>query len=139
MIALGRFKILVFLFVLLEITALIVIGDLLGVLGTLLWIVLTFFIGLSVLRREGSYYIHLMMRAQPHLSSEIEMSEGALRFTGGVLLLLPGFITDGFGFLLLIPYVRRALMKRLSTHESNQANTDKKSSRVIEGEYRRRR
>ena len=32
---------------------------------------------------------------------------------GGALLLTPGFITDGFGFLLLLPFSRRLFVARL--------------------------
>lgn len=41
--------------------------------------------------------------------------DGMCIFVGGVLLLIPGFITDAFGFLLLIPQTRhyfKALLKK---------------------------
>jgi UPF0716 protein FxsA len=60
-------------------------------------------------------------------------------------LLLPGFITDAIGFILLIPPLRRALLTRwlksrgtLQTVEVREgAEAERRPDRVIEGDYRR--
>ncbi len=57
---------------------------------------------------------------------------GALRVAAGILLIIPGFISDLIGAGLLIPPLRRRLIHRLS------AGSDDGAGRVvIEGDYRR--
>mgnify|MGYP002064591848 CR=1 FL=1 len=62
---------------------------------------------------------------------------------GGLALLLPGFITDAIGFLLLIPPVRRALIIRWLKSRGTlrpgdvHVHTETRSERIIEGDYRR--
>jgi UPF0716 protein FxsA len=65
----------------------------------------------------------------------------------GILLLLPGFITDALGFLLLIPPLRRFLvmefLKRSGTMTAadvtivREDSTSRRRIDVIEGEFRR--
>ena len=40
------------------------------------------------------------------------MAHGALKVVAGLLLLMPGFLTDALGLALLVPAVRRALVRR---------------------------
>ena len=44
-----------------------------------------------------------------------QLLEGVMIMIGGVLLLTPGFVTDAFGFLCLIPMTRQWLAGRLSS------------------------
>jgi UPF0716 protein FxsA len=57
---------------------------------------------------------------------------GALRVTAGILLIVPGFISDLIAAGLLIPQLRRRLIRRLF------AGSDGRTAQVvIEGDYRR--
>ena len=47
--------------------------------------------------------------------------DGALAFLGGVLLVLPGFLTDALGALLLIPSTRALARRWLSLHYGGRA------------------
>ena len=77
----------------------------------------------------------------------IEMLEGALLAVMGILLLLPGFITDALGFLLLIPPLRRFLVLEFLKRSGTMTHADvtivrkdsgsRKRIDVIEGEFRR--
>ena len=42
----------------------------------------------------------------------LEVLDGALLLIAGLMLILPGFLTDALGFLLLIPPLRRLLIGR---------------------------
>ena len=74
-------------------------------------------------------------------------TEGALLALMGILLLLPGFITDTLGFLLLIPPLRKFLVVEFLKRSGTMTNVDvtivredRSSHRqidVIEGEYSR--
>ena len=43
-----------------------------------------------------------------------ELADGALILIGGTLMLAPGFVTDGFGILMILPFTR-PLFRRLLT------------------------
>jgi UPF0716 protein FxsA len=58
--------------------------------------------------------------------------EGFALALSGVLLLTPGFFTDAFGFLLLIPPVRRWLISR-KIHNARFTQTHSETT-IIEGE-----
>ena len=130
---------------LVEIYLLIEIGQVIGALTTVLLCVLTAVIGGGLLRYQG---FQTMRRAQDNLSRgqlpAIEMFEGVALAIGGALLLTPGFATDAFGFLCLVPWTRRALiraaMRRMQVTYGpppggGGAGGDRHS---IEGEFRRR-
>jgi UPF0716 protein FxsA len=58
----------------------------------------------------------------------------------GLMLLLPGFLTDALGFLLLIPPLRRRLIRRfVRVVPVAPGDRDQAGQRVIEGEFRRER
>jgi UPF0716 protein FxsA len=91
-----------------EIAALVVVA---GQIGWLLAIIL--FFGISTLgpwliRRAGIGTIdHARQRLQAGARPELEILDGVVALMGGVLVLIPGFIGDIVGFLLLLRPVRR--------------------------------
>lgn len=97
---------------LVEIYLLIEIGQVIGALSTVALCVLTAVIGGGLLRLQG---FQTMRRAQDNLQRgqlpAIELFEGVALAIGGALLLTPGFATDVFGFLCLIPWTRRMLIR----------------------------
>ena len=97
-----------------ELAVILKVGSYVGVLWTLLLIVATAFIGVSLLRAQG---LSTLMRAGQKMQDgqlpAQELAEGFLLALAGALLLTPGFVTDGFGFALLIPSVRKRLIKNV--------------------------
>ena len=97
---------------LIEIYLLIQVGQVIGALPTIGLCVLTAIIGGALLRQQG---FQTMRRAQENLNRgqlpAIEMFEGIALAIGGALLLTPGFATDVIGFLCLVPWSRRALIR----------------------------
>ena len=96
----------------LEMYALIKVGGNLGALNTVLLVLLTALIGVALLRVQG---FRTLMNAKNKLGMAQlpaeEMITGIFLAIGGALLLTPGFITDIFGFLCLVPLTRRILLK----------------------------
>jgi len=94
-----------------EITLLIKVGQHIGALYTASLVVLTALIGSFMLRQQG---LATLFRAQERMQSGQmpiqEMLEGIFLAVGGALLITPGFITDVFGFLCLIPVTRTGLV-----------------------------
>ena len=131
---------------LIELYLLIEVGSVIGALPTILLSVFTALLGGVLVRLQG---FSVLFRAQAQMAQEevpaIEMLEGALLLLVGFALLLPGFITDAIGFLLLIPPLRRALIVRwLKSRGTMQAvggmrpgPPEQRSDRIIDGDWKR--
>ncbi|MCF1468233.1 FxsA family protein [Agrobacterium vitis] len=101
---------------LMEIAGFVLVGQWLGVLPTLALVIGSSLLGLLVLRSQG---ISLAQRLRRPRSNDPERAakgvlSGTAQMFGGLLLILPGFITDILGLLLLVPMVRSALWKIIS-------------------------
>ena len=128
-----------------ELYFLIEVGAQIGALPTILLTVFTALLGGFLVRLQG-FSTALRVRAgieQGEIPA-IEMLEGVVLLLSGILLLLPGFFTDLFGFLCLIPPVRRAMvvgfLKRSGALRPGNGGDSKEKPaehRVIEGDYRR--
>ena len=94
-----------------EIFLMIKIGQNIGALGTIALIFLTAIIGMYFAKLEG---INTLRSGINNLYKNkipiYEMISGASIAFGAMLLIIPGFITDFFGFLLLIPFTRKKLI-----------------------------
>ena len=104
--------ILVVVVALVELVVILQVGEALGAAWTILLLVLTSLGGAVLLRHEG----RRAWRAFREVAAEgrwpgDEVTQGALVIVGGTLLLLPGFVTDGVGLLLLLPPTRAGLSR----------------------------
>lgn len=97
-----------------EIALFVQIGGEIGVGATILWVLLSAVLGVWVMRRQGAAAMTDLQRAVEEFRDPGRpMAHGALIMLGGGLLVLPGFLTDALGILLLIPPVRALLLRRL--------------------------
>jgi UPF0716 protein FxsA len=97
-----------------EMLVLIQVGQQIGALWTIALVLLTAFIGINLLRHQGLATLNRAnWRIQSGQIPAQEMLEGILLAVGGALLLTPGFITDGIGFVLLLPFTRQFFATRL--------------------------
>ena len=131
---------------LLELYVLIEVGSQIGASWTILLSIGTAALGGWLVRAQG---FAVLRRAQQQMQQQssptLELIEGAALLFVGFSLLLPGFITDGIGFVLLITPIRRRLIiwelaRRgiLQPGQSQQPWTSHASTtQAIEGEYRR--
>ncbi len=92
-----------------ELFLLVHVSALIGFAATLGLCILTGILGGSLVRYQG---LQTLKRMQGELASgklpADEILEGIVLIVVGALLLVPGFLTDIFGFLMLIPPLRRA-------------------------------
>jgi UPF0716 protein FxsA len=126
---------------LLELYLLIQVGSEIGALPTIALSILTAVIGTVLVRVQG---FSVLLRVRELLDRgelpALEVLDGALLLIAGLLLLLPGFITDALGFLLLLPPLRRFLILRfVRVVPVRPRPTAGPGPRVIEGEFRRER
>ena len=107
-------KLLLLLLPLAEIAVFIWVGRMIGVAWTLLLIIASTVLGILLMRKQGFKMLREFAENARHRRAEpSDVMEGSFIFLGGILLILPGFITDIIGLLCLIPFIRRALIKWL--------------------------
>lgn len=108
---------------LVELMLLIKVGEIIGVLPTILLVIATAVIGVSLLKRQG-------LAALTKASTTVEAGglpvesvvDGACLLIAGAFLLTPGLLTDTAGFLLLVPAFRRSISHWLFSKLSSLAN-----------------
>ena len=140
--------VLVFLIVpIIELYVIVTVGQAIGVLPTIALLLADALLGAALFRHEGrrawqALRVALTERRVPGR----EVADGALVVLGGALLITPGFVTDVFGVLCLLPPTR-AILRRLLTGVATRqllggaarptppsTTPPRPSSEVIEGE-----
>ena len=117
----------------LEITLLIKIGQQIGAFNTIIIIFFTAFVGIYYAKIEGLNTIKLgMTNLYKNKIPFYEMLSGASIAVAAILLILPGFISDMIGFLLLLPFTRRIIIN-FWLRNKYQNNT-KKDDGIIDAE-----
>ncbi|GAB3480614.1 FxsA family protein [Amycolatopsis cihanbeyliensis] len=101
-----------------EIAAVWAVASAIGLLGTIGLLLAGAFIGSALARREGGRAAQAFLAAAgAGRPAHAELTNGMLVAFGGVLILLPGFVSDLAGLLLLLPptrgVFRRAWVRRL--------------------------
>jgi len=126
---------------LIELYFLIQVGGEIGALPTIALSILTAIIGTWLVRLQG---FGLLLRVRDMMDRgevpALEVMDGALILAAGLFLLLPGFMTDALGFLLLVPPLRRwvvARFVRVAPAPRYPGQGPDRGPRVIEGDYRR--
>ena len=117
---------------LIEIYLMIKIGNLIGAANTIFLIFFTAIAGVYFARLEGlntlrSGFNQLIKNEVPIY----EIISGAALAFAALLLIIPGFLTDLFGFFLILPITRKIFIKILSS----RFNKKKINEDFIEGEF----
>lgn len=145
----------------LELITFIKVGGSIGILWTLFWIFFSAVVGISIIRVQG---FTTLLRVRERMGAgELpakELLQGFLLALAGVLLVIPGFISDALGLFLLLPWVSSALAGKLMRqswfsmpqaqqhYQSEKEVSDvfiveeyrihqQQSGETIEGEYKR--
>jgi UPF0716 family protein affecting phage T7 exclusion len=127
----------------LEIYVIIQVGQAIGGWPTVALLLVESLLGAWIVRYEGrrawrALRATLASGAMP----DRELGDAALVLAGGVLLLTPGFVTDFFGFLFVLPFtrplVRRAVAwyfaRRMSIARRRAGASAPPRERVVHGE-----
>ena len=118
----------------LEIWLLIKIGANIGALNTISLIFLTAIVGIYFARLQGyntlkSGFVNIYQNKTP----VFEIISGASIAIAAGLLILPGFITDSIGFILLIPFTRKLMINLFLKNKDNvEENKDIIEAEIIE-------
>ena len=116
-----------------EIYLLIKIGSQIGAITTILLIFTTAIVGIYYAKYEGlntlrSGFIQLSKNEAP----TYEMLSGAAIAFAALLLILPGFATDVFGFLIIFPITRKFIFVSFAKKYSHKEN---KKNNFIDGDF----
>jgi UPF0716 protein FxsA len=103
-----------------ELAVIIQIGQLIGVWWTIALLIADSILGSLLMRHQGrSAWRRFQVTIAEGRVPARETIDGALVIFGGALLLTPGFVTDIFGLLFLLPptraVIRRLLVARFAT------------------------
>lgn len=130
-----------------EIALFVTLGGWLGLWLTLLIVVGTGFLGVFILRQQGLRAMSDMQGALRGIQGPLSpMAHNALIMMAGVLLVLPGFLTDALGLLLLVAPVREWVIARFAgnvgtfrqrgrTPDWRDGPGSRASAEVIDAEY----
>jgi len=121
---------------LIEISLFVTIGSAIGLGATLLIIVATAMAGMALIRAQGGASRMREFRSQADPLSPL--AHKAMLVAAGILLILPGFLTDTLGLLLVMPPVRRLVMRRIAAKVRNarpQAQAHPADTAAIDGEF----
>ncbi|WP_244242296.1 FxsA family protein [Nocardioides seonyuensis] len=106
----GFWWVLVVVFVampLIEIWTIIQVGQVIGAWWTVGLLVLDSILGSWLIKREGGRAWQALRRAlESGRMPARELADGALILVGGTLMVSPGFVTDAFGVLVILPFTR---------------------------------
>ena len=117
----------------LEILVMIKIGQQIGTFNTILIIFFTAIVGMYYAKIEGLNTIRSgLTNIYKNKFPVYEMVSGASIAIAAFLLIIPGFLTDLIGFLLLFPFSRRFLVK--TWIEKNKVKTQMENENVLDGE-----
>ena len=116
-----------------EIYLFISIGSEIGAFTTILLIFLTAIVGVYYARYEGlktlkSGFVQLSKNEPP----SYEILSGAGIAFAALLLIIPGFLTDLLGFILIFPVTRKIIFNKFSKKFKNEKNLKKD---YIEGDF----
>ena len=117
---------------LIEIYLMIKIGGMIGAVNTIFLIFFTAVTGVYFARLEGlnairSGFNQLVKNEMPIY----EIISGAALAFAALLLIIPGFLTDLVGFLLIIPVTRKLFIRSVSS----KFNRKKNDENIIEGSF----
>lgn len=123
-----------------EIYLLMVMAGLFGFLATLAWIIMAASAGMALIRDQGP---SALLRAQSAIrqgeSPAKEVLDSGLIALGGLLLIIPGILSDMAAFLCLIPATRQRIADHILNHGLAEftGSSQRETTATIEGEYRR--
>lgn len=121
---------------LIEIGLFVQIGGMIGMWATIAWVIVSAGLGIVVLKGVASLGSVSLSRDMHELSDPVSpLAHRVMVAVGGGLLLLPGFLTDAIGLLLLVPPFRQVIINLIG-RRLKQTRGATVETTIIEGEWR---
>ena len=120
---------LILLLPIIEIYLFIKIGSQIGAFNTISLIFITAIVGIYYAKYEGLNTLRAAFKQIVQNEIPIyEIVSGAALTFAAILMILPGFLTDGVGLLIIFPWTRKIILRKISKKNYKKKN-------FIEGEY----
>ena len=118
-----------------EIFLFIKIGSQIGAITTLLLIFTTAIVGVYYAKYEGLNTLKSgFAQISKNKAPTREMISGAAIAIAALLLIIPGFATDIFGFLIVFPFTRNFFLEKFFSRFKNREENTKKNN-FIDGDF----
>ena len=118
-----------------EIFLFIKIGSQIGAITTILLIFTTAIVGVYYAKYEGLNTLKAgFKQISKNMAPTYEMVSGAAIAFAALLLIIPGFATDIFGFLIIFPFSRNFFLKKFFNKFKKKQNKTEKNN-FIDGEF----
>ena len=127
-----------YIFILLPIIELIIfieVGSYIGSFNVIISIIFTIFLGYYLIKSKIKNISFSMMSISNIQDMYKQYESSIYSFLAGVLLIVPGYLTDSIGLILLLPFLRPQLSNYFNfKRQSDRSNSNK--SNIIDGNYR---
>ena len=139
-------RLLLFLFPWIELWTLIQLGIDTSALTAVAWVFFTLVLGVSLIRRQGLAMLQQMQRdSQTGMITPRFLGDDLAVVTSGLLLMIPGLITDCLSLVVLIGPLRRGLLRlgpdryraEARFYSNSPPRGDAQDNVTIDGDYRR--
>lgn len=134
-----------FVYVYIEISIFVAIANTIGVFLALICIISTSIIGLSIIKSQGLKNFTLLQKKMSNNENPTnELIKNVSLLIAGFLFLIPGFLTDFLGIMLLLPFVQHYIIKKIipkiniKTFNNYSRKESYDESHIIEGEFKRK-
>ena len=118
-----------------EIFLLIKIGSQIGAITTILLIFTTAIVGVYYAKYEGLNTLKSgFTQIKENIIPTYEMLSGAAIAFAALLLIIPGFLTDIFGFLVIFPLSRNFFLKKIF-YKFKKEESETKKNNFIDGKF----
>ena len=116
-----------------EIYLFIKIGSQIGAITTILLIFITAIVGVYYAKYEGLNTLKAgFLQLSKNEAPAYEIISGTAIAFAALLLIIPGFATDIFGFLIIFPITRKFLINKFANKFKNK---EKKNNNFIDGDF----
>jgi UPF0716 protein FxsA len=115
-----------------EIIVLVLVGQAIGILATIGLLILASVVGVWLLRREGTRTLGSFQKAMRERRVPAkELADGAMIAVAGVLILIPGFVSDVLALFLLFPPTRALFSGRMVRRAEEHARSARFGGAVV--------
>ena len=118
-----------------ELILFIEVGSHIGSINVILSIIFTIFLGYYLIKQKLRSISLRMLKFTNIHDVYAQYTSSIYSFLGGILLMLPGYLTDLFGLIILLPFFRPQMTHFFeSKYKARTSKTSKKN--IIDGDYR---
>ena len=111
-----------------EIYFFVKIGTEIGAVSTIIFTLITAMLGIFIIKYQGiTSFVQARQTMFNNEEPAIEILSNFALLICGLLLLIPGFFTDSFGILLILPIIRKILIKYLIKKAGSNFKNSQKS------------